>query len=100
MSAIEKGFRVISSDREATVRSILELYSLKLIRDTNWVPPQSHTQHATDTQDGIQNHVSGVVESLVKMFHTVRIHEVPVELTFQAYSIRLKSNKLVLLKDQ
>ena len=97
---MEKGFRIVNGDR--VVKDKSELYLLKLIRETLGTPPQSHAQHANDTQDGINNHVSILMESLVKKYHTARIHEVArrVNNEFQANSTRQKSNKLVVFKNQ
>ena len=75
---------------------------MALVRAIVGAPADTHSQHAVDTQDGIRNHVADLIEAVVKKFHQARIHEISrrINTTLQANSIRQKSNKLVLFKNQ
>ena len=88
VNVIKRGLRNINDDDTAKLRS--EKHLLALVRATMGAPPDTHSQHAVDTQDGIRNHVADLIEAVVKRFHQARIHEISrrINTTLQANVIR------------
>ena len=72
VNVMERGLRLINDDDTAKLRS--EKHLLALVRATMGAPPNTHSQHAVDTQDGIRNHIADLIEAVVKKFHQARIH--------------------------
>lgn len=96
----ESAFRIIMNDEMACKKS--EAHLLKVVREVMGDPPITHIQHANETQHGITNHISAMLDTVVAKFHTLRIHERARKVNRETHKslIRHKNTKLIIFSGQ
>lgn len=91
--------RMLLSDPEAVGG---ERYLHVCIMSMLGTPPAIFTEHAVETQDGVDNHYTNIIRILVGLFYTARIHHQAKKKNLRLHKdlIRNKNTKLIIFTGQ